>query len=179
MYEIDSDGSVSGQWSNGDPTIPVPATVMDATWLNAVQAELINILTAASISPVKGTNNQVLAALRALFAPKSTFGHVHFLAGPPFVACDSANNAGASILPDFGANDEISVVFSTPFSDAFYTLTLQDESSALPNIIGSGGAYTLVSKTASGFTLKTNPAGHDLTTGVGNYNQFLFTAIGT
>jgi hypothetical protein len=65
MYSIDSAGNVSGQWSNGNPAIPTPGTVLDATWMNMLQAELLAILTAFGVTPVKGTNNQVLASLNA------------------------------------------------------------------------------------------------------------------
>jgi hypothetical protein len=46
----------------------VPATIVEADWLNQVQAELLAILGAASITPSKATNNQVLQAIMWLIA---------------------------------------------------------------------------------------------------------------
>lgn len=74
MYQIDSSGSVIAQpapaaagtpgwFTNGNPATGSPATILDGDWFNAVQAELVNVLAAAGITPTKGTNNQVLAAL--------------------------------------------------------------------------------------------------------------------
>jgi hypothetical protein len=86
MYQIDSSGSVIAQptpaaagtpgwFTGGNPATGTPATILDADWFNALQAELLAILSAASITPVKGTNNQVLAAIQARFSAQSqTFG---------------------------------------------------------------------------------------------------------
>lgn len=57
-----------GYWTKGNPGTGTPATVMDQDWFNAIQEEALAVLAAASIAPVKGTNNQLLAALRAMFA---------------------------------------------------------------------------------------------------------------
>ncbi|QUO26178.1 hypothetical protein KEH57_04425 [Burkholderia cenocepacia] len=82
MYQIDASGAAISQptpapagtpgwWTNGNPATATPATVLDADWFNAVQAELLAFLSAASITPAKGTNNQVLAAAQLLFATVS------------------------------------------------------------------------------------------------------------
>lgn len=46
----------------------VPATIVEADWLNIVQEELMQVLGAASVTPVKGTTNQVITAILALIA---------------------------------------------------------------------------------------------------------------
>jgi len=85
MHQIDSIGSVAtqptpaaagtpGWWFGGNPATAQPATIMDTDWFNAVQAELINVLEAAGITPVKGTNNQLLAAIQDLFTLSITSG---------------------------------------------------------------------------------------------------------
>lgn len=67
MHRIDGPGAtVDNKFTEGDPTAGVPATVVTGSWLNDVQEELLALLTAAGIAPVKGTQNQVLAALRRL-----------------------------------------------------------------------------------------------------------------
>jgi hypothetical protein len=57
----------AGYFTKGNPGTGTPATVMDQDWFNAVQEEPLAVMAAASITPVKGTNNQLLAALRVLF----------------------------------------------------------------------------------------------------------------
>lgn len=62
-----------GYFSDGDPVIGVPATIVTADWLNAVQEELLNLLAAAGISQSKTDRTQVKAALDALFVNESQF----------------------------------------------------------------------------------------------------------
>ena len=68
MYQIDSAGNNAGQWTNGNPMTGTPATLVDATWLNAVQAELCNVAQANGAALAKATTNQVLTAIQALIA---------------------------------------------------------------------------------------------------------------
>lgn len=46
----------------------VPATIVEADWLNQVQAELLAVLSAASISPSKTASNQLIQAILWLIA---------------------------------------------------------------------------------------------------------------
>lgn len=85
MYQIDAIGSVStlpapaaaatpGFFTNGNPAISEQATILDGDWFNALMMELINVVEAAGISPTKGTNTQVLAAINELIAAGVTTG---------------------------------------------------------------------------------------------------------
>ena len=68
MFKVDSAGAtVDNEFTDGDPGTATPATVVPAEWLNAVQAELLAPLTAASIAPDKEDSAQLLAAMNALF----------------------------------------------------------------------------------------------------------------
>jgi hypothetical protein len=70
MHRIDGPGAtVDNKFTDGDPVAGIQATVVTDDWANDVQEELMSILTAASITPVKGTQNQVLAALRKINGP--------------------------------------------------------------------------------------------------------------
>jgi hypothetical protein len=51
-------GTVGGQ----------PATIVEADWLNVVQEEMMAILAAAGVTPVKGSSNQVITAILDLIA---------------------------------------------------------------------------------------------------------------
>jgi hypothetical protein len=72
MHRIDSSTATpDGRFTEGNPTIPVPATTVTADWLNAMQEEAIAILVAAEIAPDKANNAQILAAILKLIADKS------------------------------------------------------------------------------------------------------------
>lgn len=67
MHRIDGPGAtVDHKFTDGDPVGGVPATVVTDDWLNEIQEEIMSVLAAASIAPVKGTQNQLLGAIRAL-----------------------------------------------------------------------------------------------------------------
>ena len=67
MHRIDGAGAtVDNKFTDGDPVGGVQATVVTDEWLNDVQEELMSILTAGGITPVKGTQDQVLKAIRTL-----------------------------------------------------------------------------------------------------------------
>lgn len=78
MQRVDSFGNAAAQpadealvnapgyFTIGNPSLSVPATVVPAWWLNAVQEELIAVIVAGGVTPLKGTNNQLLAALGGL-----------------------------------------------------------------------------------------------------------------
>ena len=71
MHRIDTSTATSdGLFTEGDPLVPTPATVVSADWLNAVQEELVNTLSAAGIAPDKADNAQLAAALSALVLSK-------------------------------------------------------------------------------------------------------------
>lgn len=75
MHRIDTDGHVGNQFNEGDPLVPRLPTQIDKHWLNAVQEELVSIVLDAASgigALVKGTNNQVLAALRAILVNRTT-----------------------------------------------------------------------------------------------------------
>lgn len=77
MHRIDSSTATpDNRFTEGDPTIPVPATTVTDDWLNAVQEELIAILAAANITPDKANNAQVLAAIQRLIADKTGIAKV-------------------------------------------------------------------------------------------------------
>ena len=67
MHRIDGPGAtVDSKFTDGDPVGGVQATTVTADWLTAIQEELIAVLAAASIAPVKTNNGQLLAAIRGL-----------------------------------------------------------------------------------------------------------------
>lgn len=78
MYRIDNDTASTTLPPTKPVGIPgfftagtvggVPATIVEADFLNQVQEELLNVLAAASLAPSKTTNNQVIQAILWLIA---------------------------------------------------------------------------------------------------------------
>lgn len=69
MHRIDGPGAtVDNRFTDGDPVGGVQATMVTDDWANDVQEELMSILTAAGIAPVKGDQDQVLAAINQIIA---------------------------------------------------------------------------------------------------------------
>lgn len=67
MHKIDSNGATNdNEFTEGNPALSVPATVVSAAWLNDVQNELISLLSSVGIAPVKGTQTQVRSAILEL-----------------------------------------------------------------------------------------------------------------
>ena len=67
MHKIDTpDATRDGRFTEGDPTVPIPATTVSADWLNAVQDEVLAVLSAAGLAPAKNNNAQLLAALKKI-----------------------------------------------------------------------------------------------------------------
>ena len=60
-----------GHFTGGDPAQQVPATVVDAWWLEQVQEELLGVLAAAGVVPIKGDNRQLALSIRRLAPPAS------------------------------------------------------------------------------------------------------------
>lgn len=62
MFRIDTDGSVNGQFSDGDLTQGVPGTRVSAAWMTTVQEEIARLIESAGLTLDKGNNAQLVAA---------------------------------------------------------------------------------------------------------------------
>ena len=80
MHRTDAPGHVANLHVDANP--PTAGTTVAAATMNALQEELAGVVEAMGIALVKGTNTQVLAALRALFAD-----------GRPSISAAVASNA--------------------------------------------------------------------------------------
>lgn len=75
MFRIDSTGTavalpapaavggVIGYFTKGNPTLSIPPTVVSDDWLNMVQEEIVNVITAAGLTPSKTTYTQLRDAI--------------------------------------------------------------------------------------------------------------------
>lgn len=97
MHRIDGPGAAPGNlFTEGDPTLGVPATTVTGAWLNAVQEEIANTIEAAGIQLSKPDNTQLHAAILALIAANQQIGFetgdvkltLATVAPPGWVMCD-------------------------------------------------------------------------------------------
>lgn len=71
MHRIDGPAAAPGNlFTEGDPGVGTPATVMTDDWANAVQEELCNVITGAGIALSKPSNTQLLAAINVLLGQR-------------------------------------------------------------------------------------------------------------
>ncbi|MFG6462247.1 tail fiber protein [Roseateles sp. DXS20W] len=69
MHRIDGPAAApGGQFTEGDPGVGTPATVVTDDWLNAVQEEIASVVEATGVALAKPNNAQLLAAIRTLVA---------------------------------------------------------------------------------------------------------------
>ena len=68
MFRIDSEGAtLDNKFTEGDPSLGVPATVVSADWLNAVQEEISNVVETNGLVLNKANSGQLQAALLEFF----------------------------------------------------------------------------------------------------------------
>lgn len=69
MHRIDGPGAtVDNLFTDGDPVGGVQATLVTDDWLNDMQENIMGVLAAASIAPVKGDYTQLAAAIMSIIA---------------------------------------------------------------------------------------------------------------
>ncbi|WP_415966208.1 hypothetical protein [Desulfovibrio piger] len=69
MHRIDtSTATPDHKFTEGDPAVPVAATTVSAEWLNAVQEELVAVITGAGLELKKSDNGQLWQAISQLIA---------------------------------------------------------------------------------------------------------------
>lgn len=67
MHRIDtSTATPDHKFTEGDPAVPVAATTVSAAWLNAVQEELVAVITGAGLELKKSDNGQLWKAISKL-----------------------------------------------------------------------------------------------------------------
>lgn len=103
MFRIDSDGATAGnRFTEGDPSLSVPATVVSAEWLNSVQEEIVKTILEMDITLDKGNENQHYAALQEFFlrgGRKLSYNHTLANSAGP-VDLEDTNNASALLIID-------------------------------------------------------------------------------
>lgn len=79
MHRVDGPGHAPGNlFRAGDPSVGTPATTVTPDWCNAVQEELVNVVSAAGIALNKPDNTQLLAAINTLLRSAKPVGETKF-----------------------------------------------------------------------------------------------------
>jgi len=69
MHRIDGPGAAAGNlFTEGNPALGVPATTVTDDWANDVQEELVNVISDQGIALAKGTQDQLLTAIKSLIS---------------------------------------------------------------------------------------------------------------
>ena len=66
MHKIDTPSAVNGNFVNKNYSAGIPGTVCDASWLNAVQDEICNLIVGAGLNLDRSNNEQMRAAIVAI-----------------------------------------------------------------------------------------------------------------
>lgn len=107
MHRIDGPGAtVDNRFTDGDPVGGVQATMVTDDWANDVQEELMSILAAGGISPVKGAQDQVLKALTGLVRSQILTAVTTAGTAPAFTLAPSP------AIDEYAANQRFRVKFS-------------------------------------------------------------------
>jgi hypothetical protein len=171
MFRIDNASSVAslptpatagteGYFTGGNPGTGTPPTILPADWLNMVQAELENIVLAASLTPSKTTYNQVLTAIQSLIASGivtnvytggTTTGSANAQAVATVSPSASSFANGKVVICTAGYTNTGSATFSAGGETA--VTIKKDSGSGLVNLVGgeivTGDAVILVKNTGS------------------------------
>jgi phage-related tail fiber protein len=68
MHKIDGPGNVAGQFIDEDPENEIPGTQVTSKWLNTMQEEVANVVTAMGLTLDDTQNNQLLQAITRMVA---------------------------------------------------------------------------------------------------------------
>jgi hypothetical protein len=138
--------------TSGNPATGVPATQLPAYQYNALQEELMAIITAAGITPERNTWNQVLTALEQLFVPAGS-SRIKLTANTTFYVATTGNDTtgnGSNSAPWFSIQKAINYVENN-IDLAGYSVTISVANGTYASFVASGplvGAATNSSVTA-------------------------------
>jgi hypothetical protein len=170
-----------GFFTNGSPGV-TPATIVDQDWLNAVQQEICNVITAASLTLSKTNQGQLLQAIQTLGRIRLTASLNLYVAttgndanpgtsGSPFLTLQAATNAAANLYDTNGFGITVHV------ADGTYTAGV-----IISRALVGGGALNFVGDTATPTNCvisATNSSCFYVAAGQSNIQGFKLQATGT
>lgn len=145
MHRIDGPAAApGGLFTEGDPAIGTPATVVTDDWSNAVQEEIAGVIEGASIALSKPSNGQMFAAIQKLIRLATPVGQViqgYFPAAPAgFLLCNGAlvSRTGYAALWAYVNGEGLAVAEATWAASAWTTFGVGDGATTfrLPELRG-------------------------------------------
>ncbi|MEX5551716.1 hypothetical protein [Pseudomonas pergaminensis] len=92
MHRIDGPGAtVDNKFTEGDPVGGIQATVVTDDWLNDIQEEVMSVLSAGGVPPVKGTQDQLLQSLYNIIQAKLAVSSFAPINSPMFTGTPGTN----------------------------------------------------------------------------------------
>lgn len=86
MHRIDGPAAAPGNlFTEGDPSVGTPATVVTDDWANALQEEVCNVVLAAGLALSKPNNTQLLLAINLLLGQRVPPGAIQQFAMPTVI----------------------------------------------------------------------------------------------
>lgn len=126
-------GSSNGQFVDGNASNGTPGTIVTAAWLNAVQEEIISVLTAAGVAIDTAKTDQLSTAINTLLRGRATVN----VAGGAGVTLTAAQHSLPILILTGALTANINVIF--PASTGTWVVRNQ-----------TTGAFTVTCKTAAG-----------------------------
>jgi hypothetical protein len=91
MHRINTAGNVGNRFTDGNPAVPTPATVVNDSWLNDVQEEICQTIENAGIVLLEGTQTQLRDAIEARIAHAFLVQRVHVVGEPGDAALENGS----------------------------------------------------------------------------------------
>ena len=105
---ITSTADLNGEWTNGNVAAGAVPTLLDVAWLNTIQRELINVISAAGLTLNPSNDAQLLAALKVGIGPGRLLGSPRiFTASGTYTATAGTNSVIVELLGAGGAGGGI------------------------------------------------------------------------
>jgi hypothetical protein len=118
MFRIDSEGAtVDNRFTEGDPQLGVPATVVSSEWLNSVQEEIAKVVEENGITLAKANEGQMYDALLEMFLRGGRKAPV---------VQSLSNNTGPADVATFDIDSDL-----VKCKIAFYTIERKTDSQSL------------------------------------------------
>jgi|GEM_PF-6123202 len=133
MHKIDTEGSTAdGLFQEGNPQTGQIPTRVSADWLNAIQTEILNVLSAAGVAPNKSSNAQLRTAIQSLITT-STLTAAQILA--KFLTVDGSGSGVDADLLDGQHGSYYAPIASPTFSGTVAAPTITADNGAAQSIL--------------------------------------------
>jgi hypothetical protein len=172
-----------GYFTDGNPGSGLQATILRADFMNSVMMELLNVITAAGITPSKTAYNQVLLAIQHLITVAAGTGTVTGVTGTapitstggaaPAIGISAAtdSSAGSMSAADKTKLDGIAAG-ATANTGTVTSLTIASANGISGNVVPTGGALAATLQLGAITPTTINASGNITTAGVLTCNTF-------